>query len=96
VLGFEVNFVGRIKNGAFHGQYGTKDKPGFVNVDGTIEPDGIAEFVWSGLSSDPRKALNHLPPASNYSWSLTGKFEDSNGSAIKFEGRTCNIDFVKR
>jgi hypothetical protein len=96
VLGVTVNFIGRVKDGVFHSENGERDKPGFATFDGTIEPDGSAAFVWSGLSADPKRSLNHLPQGTRFSWTLTGKFENANGSVIKYEGRTCKIAFAKR
>jgi hypothetical protein len=96
VLSVTLNFIGRVKDGVFHGETGEKDKPGFASVDGTIEPGGSAAFVWSGLSSDPKRTLNHMAEGTKYSWTLAGKFENANGSAIEYQGKTCNIAFAKR
>jgi Caspase domain len=97
VLGWSRKFIGRVKNGIFHGQFGVEGKPGFDSYDGMIEPDGSIEFVSKGLTSgDSKRTLYHAPPGIMSSWRAAGRFEATRGSAIRVEGRTCNINFAKQ
>jgi hypothetical protein len=97
VLGWTRKFIGRVKGGVFHGQFGIEGKPGFDSYDATIDPDGSIEFVSKGITGgDPKTSLHHTPPGVLASWRASGRFEDSRGSALRVEGRTCNIDFAKR
>ena len=97
VLGWTRKFIGKVKNGTFHGQFGVEGKPGFDNYDGVIEPDGTIEFVSKGISSgDAKTTLHNAPPGLPTSWRAAGSLEATHGSAVRVEGRTCNIDFAKR
>jgi hypothetical protein len=97
VSGWTRKFIGRVKAGVFHGQVGIEGKPGFNSYDGTIELDGSIEFLSKGLTSEDTKTLlNHSPPGLPAFWRAAGRFEGSHGSALRVEGRPCNIDFAKR
>jgi hypothetical protein len=94
VQGFSYEFVGRVKDGVFHGQRGVEGQPGWTSFDGTVEPDGSIEMSWKGLTGpDQRRTLNHAPPGVSYSARAHGTFEGSQGSAIRVEGRTCRLEF---
>jgi hypothetical protein len=97
VQGFSYEFVGRVKDGVFHGWRGVEGEPGWTSFDGTIEPDGRIEMSWKGLTGpDQRSTLNHVPPGVPYSARAYGTFEGSQGSAIRIEGRTCHLGFTKQ
>ena len=48
-------FVGRVKDGVFHGEKGVEGQPGWVSFDGTFRPDGGIELNWKGLTGQSRK-----------------------------------------
>jgi len=96
VGGYAGKFIGRMKNSVFHGQWGVPGQPGWATWDGTIETDGTIELLQKGLTGDPKDTLDHPPPGKEYSAPYTGRFDGSHGSAIRIEGRTCHMDFVKQ
>ena len=97
VLGWTRKFIAKVKDGVFHGQFGAEGQPGSDSYDGTIELDGSIELVSAGLTGrNPKTLLHHSPPGVMLSWRAVGRFEATHGSAIRVQGRPCNIDFAKR
>jgi caspase domain-containing protein len=97
VLAWSNVFIASVKNGVLHGQTGTDGRPGGITYDGTIKPNGSTEIIAKGLTgADTKFTLNHAPPSTKFSWNAAGRFEGSHGSAIRVEGRTCNMEFAKR
>jgi uncharacterized caspase-like protein len=96
VLGWSHKFIGRVKSGEFRGQVGADGKPGWTVYSGTIDADGDVEIHSKGLTAaDSKVTLNHLAGGSSFSWRAVGRFENSEGSAIRVEGRTCNLKFTR-
>jgi hypothetical protein len=97
VQGWSDKFVGRVKNGEFHAQRGVEGKAGWTVYSGKIEPDGDVEIHASGLTSnDTNVNLSHLPGGRPFNWWATGRFDGEHGSAIRVEGRTCRVNFVRQ
>jgi uncharacterized caspase-like protein len=96
VLGWSVKFVSRVKNSELRGQQGIQGQPGSNDYYGKIESNGDAEIQVTGLTGDSRYSLQHQAPGTPVQWNLTGRFDGSRGNAIKVEGRTCIMDFVKQ
>jgi hypothetical protein len=97
VSGWSQTFIGRVKDGAYHGQVGEEGKPGWNTYDGTIERDGSVELIFKGLTNVSGATLGHLPPGTKISPTpFAGRFEESRGTALRVVGRTCHMDFVKQ
>jgi hypothetical protein len=96
VAGWSQTFIGRVKNSVYHGQGGVEGKPGSSGFDGTIERDGSVEIIQTAISGDSRYVLGHTPPGTKSSWPFLGRFGESRGSALRVDGRTCHLNFVKR
>ena len=96
VLGYSMNFIGRVQNSVYHGDSGEPGKPGWNTFDGTIERDGSVGIIHRGLTSDSRFTLSHIPPGIKFSAPFAGRFEEARGSALRVSGRTCHMDFVKQ
>jgi hypothetical protein len=94
-LGWSNKFVAQVNDSTFQGHLGTEGKPGWATFDGTIKPNGDIEIIWTGLTGDPKKAPGNAPPGRPFTVRAYGRFEGSQGSAIRLENRSCHLDFVK-
>jgi hypothetical protein len=97
ILAYSYKFIGRVKNGVYHGEVGESGRPGWATYDGTIERDGSVEIVVKGLTgSDSRYTAGHTQPGKRWSAPFAGRFEESRGSALRVVDRTCHAEFVKQ
>ena len=60
--GWSNTFVGRVKDGVFHGGYGVEGQPGWASFDGTFGADGGIELNWKFRTANPASTLNNAPP----------------------------------
>jgi hypothetical protein len=96
IPGWTSKFIGRAKNGVYHGHVGDEGKPGWTAYDGTIERDGRIEITQKGVVGDSSTALKHASSGTNFSWPFAGHFEQSRGNALRVVGRTCGAEFDKQ
>jgi uncharacterized caspase-like protein len=94
-LGWSNKFVAQVNDSTFQGHLGTEGKPGWATFDGTIKPNGDIEIIWTGLTGDPKTNPGNGPPGRPFTVRAYGRFEGSQGSAIRREMRSCHLDFVK-
>lgn len=87
-------FTGNVREGVFHAQTGVEGKPRSRSYDGKIGPDGTAEILVQGFTSDAERDPIHRPTGTEYRWKIAGKFEGSHGAGIRADDRTCNFDFA--
>jgi hypothetical protein len=95
-LGFSYQFIAQVKDGHFHGQYGTEGKPGSLTLDGKIEADGTADLYGNGIVNSSTFAAGNAPKGTKFGYHVTGRFEDARGTGSRVEGRPCNYTFAKQ
>ena len=88
-LGFTVHVHG----GRVHGSRGVQDQPGWLALDGVIEPNGAATMAVRGVTG--RAALNGMPVGSPFGNVLTGRFTDSGGEGQWVAKRACQFTFTR-
>ena len=88
-LGFTVHVHG----GRVHGSRGVADQPGWLAVDGIIEPDGAATLAAHGVTG--RAALNGMPAGSPYSNVLSAHFTETGGEGHWLAKRACQFTFTR-
>ena len=93
--GWKSTFVGRVRDGVFHGQIGEEGKPGSETYDGMIAPDGSADISHIGYSGDSKKDPFHRPTGTAFWNTYLSKFDGSHGSGTRNDRGTCNVDFTK-
>jgi hypothetical protein len=94
--GYAYQFLAHVKDGMFHGQYGTEGKPGWTTFDGKIQPDGAADIYVKGLTNQSAFTVGNVSPGSNFNYHIMSRFEGSNGTGSRVELRPCNFTFVKK
>jgi hypothetical protein len=95
-LGYSFEFDAIVKHGVLHAEKGIKDKPGWLQLNGNISPDGAAKIYASGLVGAAETAVGHRPAGTQYGYHIEGTFSDSSGSGHRVEGRPCTVMFTKK
>jgi hypothetical protein len=67
-LGYSFKFPSPVKDGVLHGEKGTKGKPGWLQLDGKIQPDGVANIYADGLVGTADAAVGHRPSGTQYDY----------------------------
>src|SRR6202046_2241154 len=94
-------FVSTIANGTFHGQHGEQGGPGYMVIDGAINPDGSAKLHAKGTVSKGKGGLITQMKGDKYDYYVDAKFTDASGTGKLEEsagllGRPCSFEFTKQ
>lgn len=95
-LGYSFQLIAHVKDGVFHGQYGTDGTPSSLTLDGKINPDGNAVITASGFGGDAKYLIHHARKGIPYAYHIEASFVGSHGTGKRVEDRPCNFMFVKR
>jgi hypothetical protein len=95
-LGYSFKFPSVVKDGMLHGQKGTKGKPGWLQLDGKILPDGSANLYADGLVGASEVAVGHRPAGTQYGYHVDAKFTEESGTGKRVEGRPCSVTFARK
>jgi hypothetical protein len=79
------NFTTTVKNGALHGEYGTRGKPAWFELTGNVAADGTASLLVNELTGDRKYNFTHSqkgPPGKRHGYSFQGTahFEGKKGT----------------
>jgi TolB-like protein len=96
VLGYTYQFISSVKDGVFHGQYGTDGIAPCLTLDGKINSDGGAVIRANGLTGNQKYTPHDYKKGTPYSYHIDARFSDSRGTGKKIEGRACNLTFLKQ
>lgn len=94
--GYTVNLIADVVAGRLTGSVGTPGKPGSLQLEGTIQPDGGAYFSANGYTGNPDVTVGRLQPGNPYSYHMNGRFGGSSGLATRVELRPCEARFTRR
>ena len=95
------NFTTTVKNGALHGEYGTRGKSAWFELTGNIGDDGTASLLVNELTGDRKYNFTRSkkgPPGKSVSYSFQGSahFEGKHGTGRSTsDDRTRIFTFVK-
>ena len=95
-LGYSYQFPSTVKDGVLHGEKGDKGKPGRLEIDGKILPDGTMKLYAKGLVGAQEVAVGHRPRGSAFGYHIEGKFSEKEGNGKRVEGRPCEVEFAKK
>ena len=98
---YKWNFVGGIKDGNFHAQHGEEGGPGYLVIDGPINPDGSAKLHAKGTVSHSEAHGVFAMKGNNYDYNIEAQFTDTSGTGKRDEGagilgRSCTFEFTKQ
>lgn len=93
-------FGGSIANSIFHAQHGQEGGPGYLIVDGTINPDGSAKLHAKGTVQPGKAGLVTQMKGNKYDYYIEAKFTDTSGTGARDKGlgilgRPCTFAFTK-
>jgi len=95
-LGYSYQFPSTLKNGVLHGVKGDAGKPGWLQLDGKILPDGTMRIYAKGLVGAKEYAVGRRPAGSAFGYHIEGKFSEKEGNGKRVEGRPCEVTFAKQ
>lgn len=95
-LGYSFQFTSTLKDGVLHGEKGTAGKPGWLQLQGNVQPDGTAKTYAKGLVGAQECAVGRRPAGTEYGYHIVGKFSDKEGTGKRVEGRPCDVTFAKK
>jgi len=94
-------FVSMITNNSFHGQHGEQGGPGYMVMDGAINPDGSAKLHAKGTVQSGKAGLITQMKGNKYDYYVEAKFAGTTGTGKRDEGagilgRPCSFQFTKQ
>lgn len=95
-LGYSFQFDSTVKQSALHGEKGKKGEAGWLEINGTISADGVADLYASGQVGAAPYAVGQRPAGSAYGYHIAARFEGDKGSGHRVEGRPCTVTFEKK
>ena len=95
VKGYEYAFHVSIVDGKLQGQYGASGAPASVAYSGEVAADGALEVRAVGKTGPSDHAAGKLARGSDYSYTMSGKLEQSHGQAVRREQRSCTATFER-
>jgi len=95
-LGYSFKFPSAVKDGALHGEKGSKGKPGWLQLDGKIAADGSAKLYADGLVGASEVAVGRRPVGTQYGYHIDAKFAEESGAGTRVEGRPCSVAFTRK
>lgn len=93
--GYRLQFPARIAGGMIQGQNGEPGKPGYLLLQGRVEPGGAASLTGDGLVGSPRTAIGQLASTTPYHFLGTARFAGNQGTGQRTTTRPCSIDFTR-
>jgi hypothetical protein len=95
-------FVAVVKGAMIHGEHGLTGQPGWLSLDGRIQPDGAANLEARGVTGDTAYNINQTVPHVPYKHDVTAHFDASRGTgnwrAFQSNGqvRICDFTFTRQ
>jgi hypothetical protein len=94
-LGYSFKFASTVRDGTLHGEKGSKGKPGWLQLDGKLLPDGSAKIYADGIVGAADVAVGHRPAGTQYGYHIEARFSEGAGTGKRVEGRPCTVVFSK-
>jgi len=94
-LGYSFRFSSTIKNGVLHGEKGTPHEAGWLQIDGSLSSDGVADLYVDGLVGASAAAVGQRPAGTAYGYHVTARFSADRAEGHRVEGRPCSVIFAR-
>ena len=95
-LGYTLQFDSKIKDGVLYGERDREGQPGWMKLEGRVEPSGQAMLSARGLTADPRYSVNRVQTLSPYSYHVKAQFDERQGTGTRIELRKCELTFRRQ
>jgi hypothetical protein len=94
-LGFSFRFPSTIKNGLLHGEKGTAHEAGWMQIDGSLRSDGVADLYVEGLVGAAPFAVGQRPAGTPYGYHVDARFSVDRAEGHRVEGRPCTVVWTR-
>ncbi len=94
-LGYSFRFPSTVKNGVLHGEKGTPHEAGWLQIDGSLNSDGLADLYVDGLVGAAAAAVGQRPAGTSYSYHVEARFSPDRAEGHRVEGRPCSVIFIR-
>ena len=90
-LGYSFRFQSIVKNGLLHGEKGTAHEAGWLQIDGSLRSDGVADLYVEGLVGAAPFAVGQRPAGTPYGYHVEARFSPDRAEGHRLEGRPCTV-----
>jgi hypothetical protein len=94
-LGYSFEFPSTVKDGVLHAEKGTREQPGWLQLDGRILDDGSADLYAKGIVGAAQFAVGQRPAGTEYGYHVAAQFSESSATGHRVEGRPCRVTFSR-
>jgi hypothetical protein len=94
-LGYSFRFPSTVKNGVLHGEKGTAHEAGWLQIDGSLRPDGAADLYVEGLVGAAPFAVGQRPAGTPYGYHVEARFSLDHAEGHRVEGRPCTVVWAR-
>ncbi len=100
--GYTWHFTSTVANNSLHGERGDAGQPGYLSLDGKINPDGSAKLTAQGVVASTQYAHGPLVKTGEpYSYEVKSHFTATDGAGdrstgLGIYGRPCHFVFSKQ
>ncbi|HUA32022.1 MAG TPA: hypothetical protein VMA09_00330 [Candidatus Binataceae bacterium] len=92
---FSWQFNADVTNSVIHGEHGDQNQPGWMSLDGTIQNNGDANLMATGLTGGAAYNLGHTAHGIPYQHPVTAHFDTAQGKGQWVTTRVCPFTFTK-
>jgi hypothetical protein len=93
---YKLELVAQVKDNFLRGEEGADGKPGWLRLQGAIQPDGSATLDAHGLTGDPKYNLKSAAQGIPYAYHVAAHFDANRGTGRRLELRACDLRFAKQ
>jgi hypothetical protein len=94
-LGYSFRFASTVKNGLLHGEKGVAHEAGWLQVDGQLRADGMADLYVEGLVGAAPFAVGQRPAGTPYGYHVEAQFSLDRAEGHRVEGRPCVVVWTR-
>ena len=95
-LSWTVKFTANVKEAILHGEYGLAGRPGWLSLDGRIQPDGAAHLEARGVTGGAKYNIDQTAQGFPTRYDVTAHFDASRGTGNWVTTRTCDFTFTRQ
>ena len=93
---YKVELDAQVKDGFLRGEKGVEGTPGWLRLQGAIQPDGSATLDAKGTTGDPKYNIKGVAQGLPYAYHVAANFDPNRGTGRRLELRPCDLRFAKQ
>ena len=93
---YKLELVAQVKDNFLRGEQGADGKPGWLRLQGAIQPDGSATLDARGFTGDPKYNIKNIAQGLPYAYHVAAQFDANRGTGRRLELRACDLRFAKQ